>query len=73
MAQGILLQCFALQWCKTCCGQFYTYSQWFAENFDFSKFSVAAKCSECLKYVGCLSKLTVSQGILLQFFALQCW
>ena len=50
MPRGIPMQFFAQQqWKSCCCDQFYTYSQWFAENFIFSKISIAWKCSKCLK------------------------
>ena len=40
MPQGILMQFYAQQWWKSCyCGQFHTYSQWFAVNFIISKIS----------------------------------
>ena len=50
MPRCIPMQFFAQQrWKSCCCDQFYTYSQWFAENFIFSKISIAGKCSKCLK------------------------
>ena len=50
MPQGIHMQFFAQQWWKSgYCGQFHTYSPWFAVNFIISKISIAGKCSKCLK------------------------
>ena len=50
MPRCIPMQFFAQQrWKSCCCDQFYTYSQWFAENLIFSKISIAWKCSICLK------------------------
>ena len=50
MPQGIPKQFFAEQWSKSCCcDQFHTYSQWFAGKLIFLNFSIAGKCSKCLK------------------------
>ena len=50
MPQVIPMQFFAQQLGKSCCcDQFHTYAQWFAAKFNFFKFSVAGKCSKCLK------------------------
>ena len=50
MPQGIPMQFFVQQWCKSgYCDQFHSYSQWFAAKFVFFKFSIAGKCSKCLK------------------------
>ena len=50
MPQGIPMQFFAQQWCKSgYCDQFHSYSQWFAAKFVFLNFSIARKCLECLK------------------------
>ena len=50
MPQGIPMQFFAQQWWKSgCCDQFHTYSQWFAIKFVLLNFSIAGKCSKCLK------------------------
>ena len=50
MPHGIPMQFFAQQWLKSCfCDQFHTYPQWFAGKFNFLNFSIAVKCSKCLK------------------------
>ena len=52
MPQGIPLQFFAQHWRKSgCCDQSHTYSKWFAAKFVFLNFSIAGKCSKCLKTV----------------------
>ena len=80
MPQGIPMQFFAQQWWKSgCCDQFHTYSQWFGAKFVFLNFSIAGKCSKCLKYAilscfkqnHCISGMP--QGIAMQFFAQQWW
>ena len=44
MPQGIPIQFFAQQWCKSgYCDQFHTYSQWFTAQFVFINFSIAGK------------------------------
>ena len=76
----IPMQFFAQQWWKSGnCDQFYTYSQWFAANFIFSKISIAGKCTKCLKMlkIGCFKQnyfiSGIPQGIPMQFFAQQWW
>ena len=50
MPQVIPMQFFAQQWLKSCyCDEFHTDSQWFAAKFVFLNFSIAGKCSKCLK------------------------
>ena len=80
MPQGIPMQFFAQQWWKSCCcDQFHTYSQWFAAKFNFLNFSLATKCSKCLKYavLSCFKQNYCISGmpqcIHMQFFAQQWW
>ena len=78
MPQGIPMQFFTQQWRKSVyCDQFHTYSQWFAAKFVFLNFSIAGKCSKCLKQAvlscfmqnHCIS--CMPQGIPMQFFVQQ--
>ena len=65
--QVIPMQFFAQIWWKSCCcDQFHTYSQWFTAKLIFVNFSIAVKCSKCLKWA-VLSKITVSQVCLKLF------
>ena len=78
MPQGIPMQFFAQQWLKSCCcNQFHRHSQWFAGKFNFLNFSIAGKCSKCLKYavLSCFKQTYgisgMPQCIHMQFFAQQ--
>ena len=80
MPQCIPMQFFAQQWClkkSCCCDQFHTYSQWFAAKFNFLNFSIAGKCSKCLKQavLSCLKQNYCISGMLqcihMQFYAQQ--
>ena len=80
MTQGIPMQFFAQHWWKSCCcDQFHRYSQWFAVKFIFLNFSIAGKCSKCLKYavLSCFKQNYCISGmhqvIPKQCFAQQWW
>ena len=75
---GIPMQFFPQHWFKSrCCVQFHTYSQWFEAKLIFANFSIAGKCSSCLKYavLSCFKQNYHASGlpkvISIEFYAKQ--